>query len=246
MSFQKFPRDVDDIIRRYEAGERIQDIAAVLDMDPSSLRKGLRNRGYALRSQSESLRLHLASIGPDGRQARSAAAHAAVRGMVRTADDLARRAAGKERSQAHVSENDRALGRMLADAGLAFTYAKAIGPYNVDIAAAGVVVECYGGGWHGGGRALARFDQRTRYILDAGWSVVVVWIDQRRHPLSIAAAEYVVALADVAGRDPAAPRQYRVIRGNGEELVRGCSKDDHFPLKPPRKAGGCVRCEHDG
>lgn len=246
MSFQKFPRDVDDVIRRYEAGERIEDIAAVFDMTGSSLRKGLRNRGYSLRSGAESMRLRMAALGPDGRQAQSAAAHAAVRGITRTADDLAKRAAGKERSQAHISENDRQLGRMLADAGLAITYAKAIGPYNADIATAGIVVECYGGGWHGGGRALARFDQRTRYILDAGWSVAVVWIDQRRHPLSVAASEYVVALADIAGRDPSAPRQYRVIRGTGEELVRGCSKDDNFPLKPPRKSSGCVRCEHDG
>jgi hypothetical protein len=121
---------------------------------------------------------------------------------------------------------------------------KAIGPYNVDIALAPIAVEVFGGAWHGGGRAAARWPKRIRYLLDEQWHVVVVWVEHARDPLTIGAAEYVVALRDQLRRNPALVGQYRVIRGSGKEIIRGCANDDHFPVKPPRGSRTHVRCEH--
>ena len=241
-----FPHDIRALHARYVSGESSEAIAKGLGYsDGSVVRGAFYRQGLPVRSRSDARRLEMGGLSPQQRLGRTAAAHAAVRGMTHSFDQLCRRALGVEASQGHVSETDRAMGVMLTGLGADVSYAKAIGPYNADITVGGVVVECYGGGWHGGGRAMARFDKRTRHILDAGWHLVVVWAEKPRYPLGISAAEYVVTLEDKASRDPSAPRQYRVIRGTGQELIRGCSKDNDFPVKLPRKRVGHIWCEHN-
>lgn len=199
-------------------------------------------RGWATRSVAEASALRYADTTPEYRRAITAAAHDAARGSSHSFEYRCRIALGKERTLANQSETERLLLDMLP---VGAKPGKAIGPYNVDIAVGTVAVEVYGGTWHSGGRAAARFPQRVRYILDQGWSVVLIWVEQARYPLAVAAAEYVIALGEFTRRHPTAPTQYRVIRGTGEEIVRGCAKDDHFPLKPARERRLHLRCPHD-
>ena len=92
---------------------------------------------------------------------------------------------------------------MLTAGGLAPAIQIACGTYNLDIAVHPVAVEIHGGAWHGYGTHGAGAIQRSRYILDAGWTLIVIWVNERRHPLSAAAADYVVALREESERDPA-------------------------------------------
>lgn len=220
------------------------EIAARFGVNPATARRWLRAVGQQP-NRSEAMRLRLARLGANGRASLVSAAHAAVRGRPKSFDDLCRKAIGRERAGSHISPNDRALADMLTQRGLTVTLGKAVGPYNVDIAAGAVAVEVFGGAWHGGGRAAARWPQRIRYLLDTGWSVVVIWVEQATYPLTVEAADYVVSLCQVTGSDPSARRQYRVIRGTGQEIVRGCAQDDHFPVKPPRERRIHVRCDHE-
>jgi hypothetical protein len=100
---------------------------------------------------------------------------------------------------------------------------KAVGPYNIDIAAKPIAVEIFGGHWHGSGRHVARAPKRFRYLLDQGWPFVIVWADARHAPLTPDAAQYIVTFAEFVRSHPTARREYRVIWGTGEEAT---------PVKP--------------
>ena len=73
--------------------------------------------------------------------------------------------------------------------GVGVIYQKAIGPYNADLAIGTVAVEVLGGQWH----RIKHHGKRLRYILDAGWDVIYIWVDAKHFPLGPGAAEYVIA-----------------------------------------------------
>ena len=95
---------------------------------------------------------------------------------------------------------------------------RAMGPYNIDVAVEvpRVAVEVFGGGFHCFGHHLARHVRRTKYLLNRGWTVVIVWVDLRRYPLGIGCAKKIKALVDLIGEQPPSRGEYRVIRGNGK------------------------------
>jgi len=144
--------------------------------------------------------------------------------LIRTGQSLGkscRRAVSRQERLVGLSHTDHFLSDWLKERGLPATLLQAVGPYNVDVATGSVAVECYGGAWHNSGRAAARWPQRVRYLLDAGWHVLVIWIEPSYYPLTVEAVDYVVALAQLAGSDPSAVRQYRVIRGTGKVVAFG-------------------------
>lgn len=227
---------------RYIAGESGVALASEAGIDFANLYTAWHRRGWPVRDGQEAAALRYADTSPEYRQALTVAAHDAVRGRGQSFEHRCRIALGRERTLAHQSETEELLLNMLPVDAIP---GKAVGPYNVDIAIGTVAVEIYGGTWHAQGRAAARFPQRTRYLFDHGWSVVIIWVEQARYPLTVAAAEYVIALGEFTRSNPTATAQYRVIRGNGQVIVRGCANDDHFPLKPSRERRLHLRCPHD-
>jgi hypothetical protein len=119
---------------------------------------------------------------------------------------------------------------MLAERGIDSIAQRAIGVYNVDLAALPVAVEVLGGGWHSIKTVHA---ERTPYILDEGWHLVMVWDYEGRSSLGPGAADYVVAFLDEVRRNPPATCQYRVISGQGKLLAACGREDNEFPLVPP-------------
>ena len=112
----------------------------------------------------------------------------------------------------------------------------AIGPYNCDLGAYPVAVEIFGGNWHWSGRHLLRSPERFRYILNAGWHILVLHIT-RRCPVTIEIADYVAAYVDETRRDPARRREYRVVGRAGELLTAGSVDDDEITIIPTFTSG---------
>jgi len=190
MTRKAFAPYVDDLYRRYQAGESLREITVDFGGSATGLHDAFKRRGYTCRPPSAD------------------AAHAAVRGIAKSLDDLCLKAVGRERTQANVSPLDRAFATMLDTPAI---INKAIGPYNIDVAVHPVAVEIYGGGWHAAGRAAARFPKRARYILDCGWHLVIIWVSEKSsYPLTIAASEYVRSLIDF----PPAPSHGPSVSGD--------------------------------
>lgn len=245
MTAPVLPRDPDDprygeVIRRFQAGETQASIAADMGVTQASLSRWLIHRGYR-RDRSEAERLKWERMSPDQRSAQVAAAHTARRGAESSLSELERRARGKEGTQAHVTEEERELARWLADRGIDTTMQKAAGPYNIDLAAAGAVaVELFGGGWHGHGLHAERLPKRSRYLLDQGWHLYIVWT-HRVHPLGPEVTDDMVAFIERASSDPASVREYRVIWGDGKLVAVGCADDDELTLIPAGIRGTYAR-----
>lgn len=216
------------IVSRYLAGESEKALADALGTNRTVIRNRLLDADIQPRGRSESMYLRMSQASPEERARLASAAHDSVRGKPKTPEFLIARAIGVERQGAahgNASPAELMLASMLRDAGVPIIHQKAIGPYNVDLAVGSVAVEVLGGGWH---RAKLH-GERLRYLLDAGWDVIYVWVNALRYPLGPGAGQYVVAHCEFRDRNPSAPRCYRVIRGGGEFVAEGSSDGDDIP-----------------
>jgi len=122
---------------------------------------------------------------------------------------------------------------MLRDRGIDFTREKAVRNLNVDFAVGSIAVEIWSGNWH----PKATDPERTRLLLDLGWHVLFVWTNRfGKHPMTDGAVDQLIAFQELARRDEAAPRQYRVVRGDGEWITGGSADDEQVAFIPPPKA----------
>jgi len=157
------------------------------------------------------------------------ASHDAARGRNISFGELCQRATSRQGNMRYnVAPDEVILGNWLRDLGLPIIHNFAVGPYNCDIGTGPITVEVWGGGWHPKPNEV----ERTKYILDAGYSVLIVDIDERRYPLAFAVTKYAVALHKIASSDPAEKRQYWMVRGNGECIFVRLNSDN-ITLKPP-------------
>lgn len=220
-------------VELYLAGESVLALSKRYGVARSSIDRHLRLSGVTLRTASEQNRVSAARATPEGRLARAASAHAAVRGRPRSravnaATALTREARGEPESNGEV----KLLG-WLRERGQDPRCQVAVDAYNLDFTLANVAVEVLGGEWH---RYKIVHQTRTKVILDAGWHVLFVW-DVPNYPISSAAADYAVAFAEESRRDPAAVREYRVIRGDGEFIASGRADDYQLTYIPAARSG---------
>lgn len=242
-------RPADDALHDLYTVQRktTQEIADLYGVHQSTVRKWIRASSIVARTQAESLAVWYEGTTADERQRLTAAAHDAVRGETQTEEHRRKIARTRQRRYGPDGPFEEAFYRMLIGHGIEAVTQKAIGRFNVDFAAHSVAVEIFGGSWHNAGRHAARHDRRAHYILNAGWHLLIIWVEEKfGHPLTIEAADYAVSLMKLAGRNPSARREYRVIRGTGQLIISGCVNCDHFPFKPPRKANLPIRCNHLG
>lgn len=221
-------------------------IAELFEVDTSTAAEWVRDAGLT-RTASEALSLRMRRATDAQRTAITQAANAARRGQHDPLKRRVRRAETREQRGLGVSALDQQMRQWLlaADPTTTGVVVKAIGPYNVDVAIRPTIaVELWGGAWHRTGRAMNRHRERTRYLLDAGWHLIVVECANDGFALSHEAADYVLTFRERVGREPSHQRQYRVIRGTGQELIRGCAECDQFPFKLPPGRPDHVWCPH--
>lgn len=219
--------DAKAIVSRYLAGESEKALAEAFNTSRPTIRKRLVDAGVTPRNRSEGMYTRMAQTTQEERQRLSAAAHDAVRGSKRTRESVVEAARRREgRINGSVSPAELLLADMLHERGVEVIHQKAVGPYNVDLAAGSVAVEVLGGGWH----RSKRHGERLRYLLDSGWDVIYIWDDGAKgFPLGPGAAEYVISHLEFREGDPSTPRGYGVIRGTGEVLAGGRVDRDDIP-----------------
>jgi very-short-patch-repair endonuclease len=224
----------DDLVDLYvRTGWSEKRLSEFYDVSRTTVKRWLVEAGVKRRGIKAASNLHLSTLTPEQRAAKVAAAHDAVRGSRRPDEHVERVARARELVGygGRTSPGTERLCAELARRGIEHRRETAVGRYNVDVTlrACPVAVEVLGGNWHG---AKPIHAVRTPSILNRGWHLVFVW-DTRRQPLGVAAVDQVVALAEKASVDPAAVREYWVVRGDGKLVASGRADDDEFPLVPP-------------
>lgn len=227
--------DTNDIIERYHSGESVNAIAIRYGVSRRAIDLRLDRLGIVRRGNADANRLEQSRRTPEQRAAYTAAAHDAVRGVPQTWEHLCRMAIGRQHKPGNVSAAEVIFRDWLIAAGLQPIQQQAIGPYNCDLGIAPVAVEIFGGNWHASGDHAARLPERSRYILNAGWSLLIIWVDGRNFPLTIHAAKHAITMYKASRIDPSTVGQYRVIRGTGEFVTAGRGQiDDASGIRPSR------------
>jgi very-short-patch-repair endonuclease len=227
--------NADSIISEYASGVSEKSLAKSNSVSRDVIHRILVANGTPIRTMSAAMYARMARTSPEERSRVAAASHDAIRGTKRSKDELVRRANTRalcyERT---VSIYEDIFAKMLQTRGAEFSRQSPIGPYNSDFSIGSVAVEIYGGGWHFYGRHLARAKKRLDYLLNAGWHVLIICVSS---PVGILgpAADYAISFSQNSSSDPSTLREYRMIRGDGDELSRFRSDDDDLPVIFPRR-----------
>lgn len=209
------------ILARYQAGESEQALATELGITRSTLRRRIIAAGIIPRGASGSMLIRWQTATAEDRQRMLDRTHEAAKGRQVGIAELCTHALSKERALTHATVLELAFAGRLTKRGLNITPQKAVGPYNIDVAVNSppIAVEIFGGHWHTSDAHITRHFQRTEYLLDRGWTVLIVWVDGKRYILGPTCDNYIVALAERLSADPPARGEYRVILGNGEPVT---------------------------
>lgn len=212
--------NLDNLIRRYLAGEPESKLARESNVNRWTFRRRLLAAGITPRNVSDSMYIRWQNATEESRHAMLDSAHKAAKGRSATVGERELRALTVERTQIGINAAERLLANWLIDLKLSVTPQKAVSIYNIDVAInePAIAVEIFGGHWHASGEHAARFFERTEYLLNRNWSVIIVWVDGIRYPLTIDCAQYILALSQKLSADPAIGCQYRVISGDAKPM----------------------------
>jgi len=210
--------DLDNLLHRYLAGESENKLAREAGINRWTFRRRLLACGIIPRNQSDAELMKWANMSEEQRCAQVMAAHEATRGIPVKPESLLLRAKTLETAWHNVAHVERVIAQTMTEHGFPLVQQKAIGKYNVDLTyeTGAVTIEVFGGNWHSSGRHRARFHQRIHYLLNAGWHVVILWIDGRNYPFGGNCPDELIRTFQFARENPTAPRQYRVMRGDGQ------------------------------
>lgn len=107
-----------------------------------------------------------------------------------------------------------------ANSGISYVFNKAVDIYNVDfVIFDSIAMEVFGGGWHASPRHRRLFASKREYLLNAGYSIVIIWLDKRRFN-GARVAEYLISISKVLSSNPSSVGKEYVILGNGNTTSR--------------------------
>lgn len=215
----------------YLSGIGVAGVANRLGLIRTQVELVLRENGVPLRNASEQQYARMNRASPAERKALAKAANEASRGRKASFEELCRRAKSLENTSQRISWIERKFFLLARNRGLVLQQQTAVGPYNCDFTFGSVAVEIWGGHWHFTGDHAARTEERFRYILNAGFSIVTQVINETR-PLTSAVADNLITRINALSLNPPSPRRYEVIWGDGEFSTGGSLDDDKITFKP--------------
>lgn len=219
-----------DIVRLYQDGTTVKDIARQYSVSEQIVSRALLEAGIVI-TRFETMRRRTARLSDLERAALG-------QRLIQNRDELAaacKRAITNEQRQLRISHLEHAIGRWLSIRNVEFSFQRAVGPYNIDIALPPIAVEVFGGSWHADSDRVRHFNTRAKYLFDRNWSILVIWHHISDYPVSERAADDVVAFANALRSDPSRVREYRVIRGDGELVSAGCYNGHDISVVSPSR-----------
>lgn len=220
--------DLVDLVKRYEAGQSLRSIAVNVGVADATLGKLLLGQGITLRGRSEARKLIAASENRHLRAQRGADTKRSQGAFFTSIKARRAIALTNQVRQNNIGQREEELFAALTDAGLHVQRQVAVDAYNLDMAIGNMAIEVHRSVHHPNTRPNLR--RRTKKLLDLGWHVIYVWCPREFDARLI--ANYMEARCHELSVDPAGPRQYRVIRGNGEDATRLGRYGRHVPGRP--------------
>lgn len=226
---------IEQIIERYKSGESTVEIASDFNVWHTTIGDALKRNGIPIRPITERAKIGASKIDVKTRKRMMKIAQNSRRGNIDTIKTKIARAKTIERTGGKTSELESRFCQWLTESNISFKRQTAVGIYNIDITIGKIAVEIFGGNWHASPSRYRRSMKRAKYIFDRGWSIVYIWHNSTRYPISENAADYVISLADSFSSNPSSFGQYWVIRGDGQVCSIGCYDGNGIPNIPTSK-----------
>lgn len=216
---------IETVISLYQSGTSELALAKKFHVSRIVIRRIFTENHIPTRSFSDAQRFRNANMTKEERMANTEAAHIAARGRKATFAEKRKRAMTIFERGVHVSPCEIDAMNALRKKGLDSQNQFPVGIYNIDIAIDSfpIAVEIYGGNWHSHRTRKNGHFKRTKYILNKGWNVIIVWVDTKAEVSWSGVADYIVKTAQFLRRNPSTTRQYRVIRSDGKPAPRTSS-----------------------
>lgn len=223
---------IDDIVNLYISGWSQKIIARKYNVSRSAILRRLKSMDINIRTQSETLRNLWGQMSQSERDHQVKAAHKATLGKPVTWERKCKHAKTIEKNPSNFSSLELKVQQMLLKRSIKTIHQKAIGAYNGDLAAYPVVVEIWSGNWHFTSHHLAIFEERFRYLLNAGWFVYILPV-LKGFPLTETVADHVASYIKRIRRTKPLVTEYRMTWGAGEfTFARSLDDNDFTIIKP--------------
>lgn len=236
-SWNKITLPTVDIATAYTHGVSELALSFKYSVSRNVITRVLEEMGIERHTASEANSLRFERMTQEERNALVYKAQDAIRGKPAKIERLCKMAIARERIGFSISRAEIILADWLTAKGLNIVPQKAVYKYNIDIGIEGILgIEVFGGFWHA---SKPRHIERTRYLLNTGWNMLFIW-NTDRSGFNISITDYIITFLDECRSNPAAPRQYRVLRGDGNLLSRGSIDDDNISVIAKGFKGGHI------
>lgn len=211
--------DIDKFVQMYIDGMSEQALAQLAGVSRMTMRHNLLTAAIIPRNRSQAMYVRMQHTSEAERANLTSAAHSAVRGKQRDITELIQRALTRQQTLQYATPIEFAFGDMLIQHGLRVIYQRAIERYNIDIAieTPPIAIEIEFNRTLPFVSRPANHHRRSEYLLDLGWNLCYILIC-KSWPLTVGAADYIVAWTQQLCTNDTIRGQYSVIRGNGKPV----------------------------
>lgn len=207
--------DIDDLIRKYNSGKSVKALANEFGVSRCAIVKRLNDSGIKQRNRSESMFLRMSQTPPDQRKALALAANIAKRGRPNTPEMLHKRALAHKR---FIGAFEQEFIDAITNAGIPNIPQEPFMSYNLDIGCGDIAVEVH---TQKASPLTAKFIKKIVDCVNAGKSMIYVWISPNNFTVSPACYDNVVTLINEFRSNPPSKSKYWVIRSTGELYASG-------------------------
>ncbi|WP_420806768.1 helix-turn-helix domain-containing protein [Massilioclostridium coli] len=230
MPKERIVLDTNKIIKLYNSGKSINELANIFNVSRPTITRRLKNSGIVVRGQTEANQLMMSKRTIEENLHNVRAAHNAVRGKPRPREQKLKTAISRQANfTGYRSPYERDIANELIKRNIEFVPQFAIDIYNIDFAIGdNIAFEVFGGGWHAYGRHRSRFNERSKKLFDCGYTIVMCWVgfNYRFSPSTI--VDYLVSLDKILRSDPSTRCKHYMIRGDGKPTAVGSSNLDYI------------------
>ena len=219
-------KHLEAVHRAYDLGLPVLAISKAVGIGRATVDKCLADLGITKPTLSEGNRRSAAMLSPEYRKARAKPAHAAIRQLGERPHTRKIQSEREALSMRYVGRGEKEVLEHLSALGFDCIPQAARHGYNIDILVGSVAVEI-----HNKTSAPHLTTQtfcRTVNLLCAGLHVFYIRTGPSCPIISELAMKELVTFLDFASGNPSAPREYRVVRGDGQIDIKSSREFDHI------------------
>ena len=234
-SFKLIQIPIDKILPLHNKGIGVKGIGKILGVSFRPIERILKENGIKPRNRHEQQQARMDNTSLKDRKKLTRKANILMTGRTVPVQDSIKSAKTHELNQSRkISRYEGLVFEEVKKKGFKLSPQTAIGKYNCDFTIGSIAVEVLGGNWHWYGLHMARFQERTRYILNAGYHIIFICVNNN-FPFNLATTDYLISFIKFSSTNPSIDREYRVIWGTCKNATRTSINCDNFTLIMPFK-----------